>query len=212
MKFTLGKKLGLGFSAVLVLMIVSAVLSCMKASEIRGIEEVILNVRVPTINNLRLLQDDLDYCGAKARQTILAGTNPTRKAAGQKAFDEAWTRVDRELAKLEILSPQWLPENRVRLAQIKKDLPNVRATQQTTMDTASSGGRDAVIQGGDDYMDRVTPVLNANTKLLGEIADVGEKRLADSNATLASANHSLTWTMAIATLLALAVGIFVAPT
>lgn len=105
MKFTLGKKLGMGFATVLALMIISAVLSYAKSSHIREIEEQILTVRIPLIQHLGSLADRLDYAGNKARHTILAATEPQRREIAQKAFEGAWQSIDEEISKLDELTP-----------------------------------------------------------------------------------------------------------
>jgi methyl-accepting chemotaxis protein len=211
MKFTLGKKLGLGFGVILLLMMVSAVLSYVQSTEIRGIEHFILTNSVPSIQTLGQLKDDVDYSGSKSRQAILAGTQPARKEDGRKRFDGAWSRIDKTVAKLDELSSHWIiQQTKDRLGRIKEELPKVRGAQQATIETASSGVRDAIIQGGNYYADHVTPVVDGVTKSLGELSDSLDKTLSDQQEKLDSANSSLIWTMGIATLAALGVGIFVA--
>jgi CHASE3 domain sensor protein len=196
MKFTLGKKLGLGFGVVLILMMVSAVLSYVESTEIRAIEHFILSNGVPSIQAVAQLKDDVDYSGSKSRQGILAGTQPARKEDAQKRFDGAWSRIDKAIAKLDDLSARWiLQANKDRLRQIKEELPKVREAQQATINTASSGVRDAVIKGGDDYADKVTPVLDGVTKALGDLSDSLGKTLDEQQEKLDSANSSLIWTM-----------------
>jgi methyl-accepting chemotaxis protein len=119
MKVTLGKKLGLGFGVILVLMMVSAVLCYVQSTEIKAIEHFILSSRVPSIRTLLQLKDDVDYSGAKTRQAILAGTEPSRKEDAQRRFDDAWSRVGREIAKLDELSARWvIQENKELLRRI----------------------------------------------------------------------------------------------
>jgi methyl-accepting chemotaxis protein len=78
------------------------------------------------------------------------------------------------------------------------------------MDTAASGGRDAVVQGGNDYADKVTPVVDRAAGKVAELAESFDKHLKEDEDEAASANKSAVWTMAIATILGLAAGIFVA--
>ena len=211
MKLTLGKKLGLGFGTILALMSISSLLSYMKSSEIRGMEHFILSNRVPSIRAVNDLQDALDYSGSKTRQAILAATDPARREDGQKRFNGAWERIDKSLGKLEELAPHWIhQENKDRLARIKEALPKIREAQQATINTANSGARDAVIKGGNDYADNVTPVVDGATKTLGDLAESIGKTLNEEQEKLDSANSSLTWTMTIATLMALGTGIVVA--
>jgi methyl-accepting chemotaxis protein len=211
MKLTQGKKLLIGFATVLVPMIVSAALSYRKALEIRQIEHSILSSGVPSIMNVSQLKDDLDYSGSKARQAILAGGEPARREDAQKRFNGAWDRIEKNLSKATDLSAKWTgQENKDRLAQIKLGLPRVREAQQATIATASSGARDAVVSGGNDYADKVTPTLDGITKVMGELADSLGAVLAQQQGELDSTNASLAWTMGLATLVALAVGLFVA--
>jgi methyl-accepting chemotaxis protein len=211
MKLTLAKKLLLGFGTILVLMIVSSGLSHRKSLEIKEIEHFILSNRVPSIQAVSQLKDDLDYSGSKSRQVILAGTEPARKEEAQKRFNGAWDRVEKTVGKLNDLASKWIvQENKDRLAQIKVSLPAIHEAQQTTMDAASNGARDAVVKAGDDYADKVTPVVDGATKIMGELADSLTKTLIDQQSKLDSANASLSWTIGLATLVAVAVGLFVA--
>src|SRR5579863_8300538 len=210
MKLTLGKKLGFGFGIVLALMILSTVLSYVKSQEIKNVESAILISRVPTLDHCRLMQDDLDYSGSKARHVILAGSEPARKEDAQKRFDSAWERIATEISKLDELAPAMLPENRDRYNQIKESLPGVRAAQQHSIDISAGGNRDSIVAGGDDYADKATPVLDAVTKVLGQLVDSVNVRLGEDEKTLASAHASLNFTMGIAALFGLAIGSFVA--
>ena len=207
---TFGKKLAIGFATVLVLMTISAGLSYVKSSQIREIEGEILTVRVPSMVSFQHLQDDLDYSGSKARQAILAGGEAARRDDAQKRFESAWGRVDKEVAKLDELAPRLLPANRDGLAQLKQGLPDVRAAQQQAINTAASDAHDAVVQGGNEYADKATPIVDANTKILSEIVDRVSARLTEDQQVLEAANHSLNLTMGITTFLGLAIGSVVA--
>ena len=210
MKLTLGKKLGFGFGIVLALMLLSAVLSYTKSQEIKDVESGILLSRVPTLDHCRLVQDDLDYSGSKARHVILAGNEPARREDAQKRFNSAWDRIAAEIAKLDELAPTMLQENRDRYNQIKESLPDVRAAQQHSIDISAGGNRDSVIAGGDDYADKATPILDAASKALGQLVDSVNSRLGGDEKTLASAHASLSLTMGITALFGLAIGCFVA--
>lgn len=211
MKFTLGKKLGLGFGIILVLITISSALSYRQSSEIKEIERFIVSSRFPSIQAITQLQDAVDYSGSKSRQAILAATVQARKEDAQKRFNGAWDRIDKAVGKLDELSARWtIQEDKDRLAQIKQSLPKIREAQQATINTANSSVRDAIIKGGNDYTDTVTPVIDEITKTLGDLSDRLNKTLADQQDKLDSANGSLAWTLGIATLMAVGVGILVA--
>jgi methyl-accepting chemotaxis protein len=211
MKVTLGRKLGSGFGIILALMMISSALSYRKSSDVKEIDHLILSNRVPSILAINQMQDGLDYSGSKGRQAILAGSQPAKRQDAQKRFDGAWDRIDKAAGRLAELSSRWyLQENKDLLAQIKQTLPNVRQAQQATIETANSGIRDSVIKAGDDYAEKVTPVLDGLTKALGDLSDSMNKTLFEQQEELDAANASQIWTLAIVTLAALGAGVFVA--
>ncbi len=91
--------------------------------------------------------------------------------AAQEAFAEGWARVDKSIESLSAIASRWtVPQNRDRLAAIKEELPKIRQAQQAAIDTAASGGHDAVVTAGNTYTDKITPVVNGAIKVLGELA------------------------------------------
>ena len=211
MRLTLGRKLGLSFGVILALMMLSAVMSYIKVKQIQSLEGALLGIRVPTLDACRQIQSDLNYSGSKARHFILAGTQPARRGAPQKAFDTAWENVGKHLQVLSELSTRFtMQENRDRVAHLKEALPKAKAAQEAAMAIASSGVADAVVKGGNEYADVATPAIDASTKTLGELAESVEKLLQDSENDLNAANKSMVWTMVVTTVIALVVGIFVA--
>lgn len=208
MKLKIGAKLGLGFAIILTLMLVSAVLSYYRLTIIKDKTATITEMRIPTMEAARIMADRLDYSGNKARQAILAGTEAERRAKAQQAFDDGWTVVDKQLAKLEEFAPHWtLQVNRDRLATLKETLPKVRQAQQATIDEAASGGKDAIIKAGNDYADKVTPMVNAATQSLDEMVNSFDEYIHKNKEELDAASSATTWTLGISTFLALAVGI-----
>lgn len=155
MRLTLGKKLGLGFVSVLSLMVLSAVLTYMKANSIKETQDRAMTVRVPTIETCISLQRDLNQTQSKGRQVILAGSQPARWEVAKKTFDSNWDDVGKDVAALKKLSSQWsLQSNRDQLAEIEKHLPDLRQVQETAMKHAMISGRDAVIKAGNEYADK----------------------------------------------------------
>ncbi len=101
MKLTLGKKLGLGFGVILALMVLSAVLTYLKASAIKETQTRVLTVRVPSIGALKDLQRELNQTQSKGRQAILAGSDVVRWQAAKKSFDGSWDEIGRIVARLD---------------------------------------------------------------------------------------------------------------
>jgi methyl-accepting chemotaxis protein len=196
---------------IIALMLVSAGLSYFKSQNIRDNSDRITKVRVPTLDAARKLADDLDYGGNKARQAILAGTEPSREQDAMKAYTEAWDRVSTDLGSLSDLASHWtLQENRDRLARLKEQLPNVRAAQESAIHTANGGGVDGVIRGGNEYTDKATPAVNAATGILKELSGSFQEFIQKDSASLAAANTSMVWTISLSSLLAMGAGVVIA--
>jgi methyl-accepting chemotaxis protein len=211
MKLTIGKKLGVGFGVILLLFCITAILSYVKLTTIQQEQDHMLNIRIPSLDAARRMQSDLLHGATKARQVILAGTQPTRREAALKLFEADWDSVGKDMDELTDLSPKWtLQENRDRLAQLKESLVSARQAQEAAMEVASSGAPDAVVKGGDAYTDKATPVVDGSTKALGAIADSFVKLLQQEKDEMQATTTSMKWAMAITTVLALGIGFVVA--
>jgi len=211
MKFTLGKKLGAGFGCVLALMVLSAVLTYVKAGAIKEGHDRAINMRFPSIAACKDLQRDLNQAQSKGRQAILAGAEPARREAAKRTFDENWDAIEKDVARLDELAPQWfLQSNRDHLADLKQQLPVLRDAQMSAMSHAASGEHDAVVKAGDEFADHATPATEAIKKSLGSLADSHEDLLRQETEQMNAGNRSLNLTMALTTLMALGVGIAVA--
>jgi len=208
MKLKIGAKLGLGFAVILLFMLVSGVLSFFRLGVIKENADRITKMRVPTMEAARIMADRLDYAGNKSRQTILAGTDPTRRAQAQAAFEDGWASVYKQLDVLEGYAPHWsLQMNRDRLAALKESLPKIKQAQQATMDEAASGGRDVIIRGGNDYTDKATPMVNEATKSLSDLVNSFDELLKQNNQELDAATQATLWTLGLSIGMALVVGI-----
>ena len=211
MKLTLGKKLGLGFGVVLALMVLSAILTYVKASAIKETQERITGLRVPTIKACTALQRDLNQSQNKGRQAILAGSDSARREAATKAFISAWDDIGKDVAALDELSSRWTVQaNRDRLTETKKEIVTLQGIQETIMKQAASGERDAVIKAGNEYADTATATTEAIKKPLGEMADSFSTLIKESTEEMNAQTRSMNLTMAGATSVALVVGFVVA--
>src|SRR5882672_7830381 len=210
MKLTLGKKLGLGFGVILALMVFSAVLTYLQAASIKVDQDLAMAVRMPSLETCRNLQRDLNLSQNKGRQVSLAGTETSRREVAKKAFDGAWSDIEKDIARMDDLAPKWtLQANRDRLDDVKKQLPSLRQLQEAAMLHATSGEHDAVIQAGNQFADTATVTAEAIKKPMGEMADYFVALLGQNNEALNSATRSMNLTLAITTLVAVGLGIFV---
>ena len=211
MKLTLGKKLGLGFGVILALMVLSSTMTYLKSGDISQSQNHALDLRVPTLEASKDLQRDLNQTMSKGRQAVLAGAEQDRKEAAKKLFDGAWDGIEKDVAEMDELAPKWtLQANRDHLAEVKQQLPLLRAAQEAAMNHAAGGDRDAVIKGGNEFADQATPANEAIKKSLASMVDSFATLLNQNKEELKADNRSLNLTMTATTLAALGIGIFVA--
>jgi len=211
MRLTLGKKLGLGFGVILAFMVSSTTMTYLQSAAIKQGQDITFDVGVPQGEATRELQRDLNQTQSKGRQVILAGTEPARREAAKKVFEGNWDAIERDIARMVELAPKWtLQANRDRLADIKQQLPALRAAQESAMNHAASRERDAVIQAGNEFADQATPATEAIKKSLGSMSESFDMLLTKTKEDMHADNRSLNLTMAATTFAALGIGIFVA--
>ena len=211
MRFTLGKKVGLGFGVIFALMIIGTVLTYLRSADIRQTQDAILDVRVPSLLIARSLQRDLNQTASKTRQAILAGTEAKRRADSKKLLDEAWSAIDADMARMDELSPAWtLPANRDRLADLKTELPKLRRFEDEAVEQAQNSDRNSLVQVGNNFSDKALPANDAIKAALSDMTQAFERQLKETQETLAASNRSLSLTLGITTFLALAIGIAIA--
>ena len=211
MKLTLGKKLGVGFGTILFLLVFIATASYIKSNHIRQSQDAAFEVRIPSLEAAIKLQRDLNQTQVKGRQAILAGTEADRLEPTKKLFDGTWSDVEKDIAAMDELAPKWsLQVSRDQLDEIKKQLPLLRAVQEAAIKHAADGGRDAVIQAGNESADHATPINIAMKQSLGSMADSFDKLVDQNKEELRADNRSLNLTMAVSTFAALSMGICVA--
>jgi methyl-accepting chemotaxis protein len=211
MRFTLGKKLGLGFGVILGLMVFNSTMSYLKSANIKQSQDLTFELRVPSLETTLTLQRDLNQAQSKGRQAVLAGAEPARREAAKKLFDQAWSEIEKDTAGMLELAPKWvLQVNRDRLGEIKKQLLVLRAAQEVAMNHAAGRERDAVILAGNEFADQATPAAEAIKNLLASMADDFVTRLDKNKEELHAENRSLRLTIAVTTFAAVGIGIFVA--
>jgi methyl-accepting chemotaxis protein len=208
MELTLGKKLGLGFGAILALMVFASLISHLKSGEIKRIQDVIVEVRVPSIEASEGLQRDLNQTLNKGRQVILAGAEPARREEAKQVFDQAWADLEADIATLDRVAPSFTNSaNRERLADVKRQLAPLRGIQESIMAHAVDSRHHGVTAAGDEYTAEVTTIATSVNKSLGAMVESFHSQMAEDQNDLHARNSSLDLTMAVTTGLGLAIGI-----
>ena len=171
MRLTLGRKLGLGFGVILGLIVVDTTLTYLQANAIKMHQDRAMGVSMPTLETCRNLQKDLNQTQSKGRQVLLAGTETARRESAKKAFNEAWGDIEKDVARMDELAPQWaVQQNRDLLLEVKKQLPDLRKVQEEAMGRAARSERDATVRAGNEFADHATVIADAIKNNLGDVA------------------------------------------
>ncbi len=211
MKFTLGRKLGLGFGVILALMVFSAMMTFLKSTDIKQSEDHMLDIRFPTLLTGTKLQRDLSEAQSHGRQLVLAGASTSRREEAKTTFGRDWNEIDKDIAALDELAPKWiLQENRDRLIEIKQELPSLREFQEEAIKHAAGHESGAIAKAGNEFNDKAGPVTDAIKTSLNGISDAAAKLLDVNRNELKADRRSLNLTMAASTFAALGIGIFLA--
>jgi len=210
MRLTIGKKMGFTFAAILTLMVASTVVNYLGSAEIKRSEDGMVDLRFPALETAREVQRDLNYTQVKGRQAILAGTEPPRWKDAKNAFDGAWRDIDKEISRLDGFAPGWPEENQDQLRNIKQHLPALRSTEESCINHAASGERDAVLKAGNENADLVTPENIAVKKNLDALVDSLILLLNRNKEELHEKNRRLNLLTIFGTGIALCLGIFMA--
>jgi methyl-accepting chemotaxis protein len=211
MRLTLGRKLGLGFGVILTLIVVDTTLTYLQANAIKMSQDRAMEVSVPSLETCRNLQKDLNQTQSKGGQAILARAESVRRDSAKKDFDADWGDLEKDVARMDELAPQWTgQENRDLLSEVKKQLPNLRRVQEEAMGRAAGGERAAVVRAGNEFADQATVIAEAIKRPLEEMSSFFAASLRKNHESLNSDTRLMNLTMGGTTLTAVALGIFVA--
>ena len=212
MKLTLGKKLGIGFGIIVLLIIAMSAVVYVKLALMRDISARIVQVRAPTAFAGSSLTIDLTLTQKRAGDAMLAGLDtPATMEKTKKAMDESWQMTDKALADYEALSPKWtLQENRDRLAQLKQDIALLHQFQDAAVLLAQSKERDAVVKGSRLFNEKATPQSQKIRKTLSAMTDSQVKLLVDDQRLIDDEGKSLNIVIFIVSFLVVMISSFVA--
>jgi methyl-accepting chemotaxis protein len=209
-RLTLGKKLGISFGVILALAVLGSTISYFKLSGLTQSMDATFGLRIPSTEAGMALQRDMNMTSVKARQAILAGSQPDRREIARKAWEKTWEAAAKDLATMDGLAPKWvLQANRDRLAEIKTGLTVLHDAQRDAMDHAV-GRPDDVIRAGNEYTDHGTAAADAVRRTLEAMIGAFKMLLEKNNADVHAASRSLQITLGATTLAALGFGIVAA--
>jgi len=135
MKLTMGRKLGLGFGAIIVLMIINTIIGQLKVTELNVVQGRITELRFPTLVAGRDMINGVNHSLAALRGYMILGGDEKKAKLFKSERAKAWQELDGALAKFSVFSENWTdPENIEFLDKIKLELIAFRKAQQEIED------------------------------------------------------------------------------
>jgi methyl-accepting chemotaxis protein len=209
-RLSLGKKLILSFGVILILAVIGSTISYFKLSTLIQDLDTTFQLRFPSTEAAKDLQRDINMTTVKARQAILAGSEPERREVALKLWKKTWENVEKDIVRLDQLAPKWiLPENRDRLAKIKEQLTLLHDAQGKAIDHAV-GSSNNVVKAGNEYTDRGTTAADALRQTIDAMSQAFEILMEKKKEEVHAASRSVKVTLAATTLSALGFGVVAA--
>ncbi len=100
MRMTIGRKLGLSFAAVLLLMVVSSTIVYFSIGNMNRSVESVVDKAFPTVSACDEMLTAVDRARIAIRNYVLLGTDPQKAAEHKKDRQDAWTAIDAAVTNL----------------------------------------------------------------------------------------------------------------
>ncbi len=100
MRMTIGRKLGLSFAAVLLLMVVSSTIVYFSIGNMNRSVESVVDKAFPTVSACDEMLTAVDRARIAIRNYVLLGTDPQKAAEHKKERQDAWTAIDAAVTNL----------------------------------------------------------------------------------------------------------------
>ena len=134
MRFTIGKRLWLGFGLMIALMASVGSLVYVKVQEVNAVQARVLDLRVATALTGDALRTDLYRSLSALRGYMILGSDELKEERAH-----TWEMIDTDIAKMQEFSQSWTdPENIMRLEQFVQVMDEFRVAQQAVEDIANT--------------------------------------------------------------------------
>lgn len=165
MRFTIGKKLWLGFGLMIVLMITTGTLIYSKVQEVNAIQTRVVELRSPTAVTGVQLRNGINHSLASLRGYMILGSDKWKIERAN-----AWVSLDENIAKMKVFSESWtVPENVEKLNEFVTIMEEFKDAQQLVEDVANTPQEQpAMVILFDDAAPRASIMLAAITEMINQ--------------------------------------------
>jgi len=125
MRLTIGKKLGLGFGAMIFLILAVSAFVSIQIFRTNAKQDVVLNTEVPGVQAALRVKGDVSHALALHRGYMILGL----ESLAEERL-ETWEDIHRDMGKLEAVSAKWSPEEQAKMERLKQVMAAYKASQQ----------------------------------------------------------------------------------
>ena len=132
---TIGKKLGLSFGIILLLMTISASITYSLIIDNENIQDKVVNLRMKTVLLGKDVINGINESLASLRGYMILGNDENKAKAMQSTRQLSWKSIDNAINEYDMLAKNWtVPANVKRLQDIKSELSAFKIAQQEIED------------------------------------------------------------------------------
>jgi methyl-accepting chemotaxis protein len=136
---TIGKKLGLSFGMILLLMTISACITYSLIIDNENIQDKVVSLRMKTVLLGKDVINGINESLASLRGYMILGNDPNKAKAMQSTRQSSWSVIDSAIAEYDVLAKNWtVPANVKLLQDIKSELAAFRIAQQEIEDISQT--------------------------------------------------------------------------
>ncbi len=207
MRFTIGRKLALGFGGAFAMVLLAVLFSALKLGQITHKQSELLNVRLPVANivwNLR--SADNRVMGDLRGYLLFSREDPAKAVALKQDGEEIWTRIDADVAHLKAYSKGFqLDENKKRVTELEAQLSEFHQAHREIFRIVDSHDPGALHQ-AIELMNSRASLIQAIRKVAGDLGNSAGDLMKQSAVEMAADVREALWVMAIGIFLAIALG------
>jgi methyl-accepting chemotaxis protein len=211
MKFTLGRKLGLAFALVLAVMACSSGLTYWKVSDMRSQEDLMINVRIPSLTYSLDLIAHLNQASNKAREYILMADDPETAFKSKSDWEDEEKAIEVDAQKLKEVSSRFvLQANKDRVSTLSERTAESYRSMGEIFRIRKPNNPASALAASNFMSTTVTPYNGVTRKTAQDLVDSLQQLFAAEAVKMEAAASSAILMLLVTTLLAIVIGCFAA--
>lgn len=209
-RLTIGKKLGLGYAAIIVLVSGISLLTNQRLSTIDQLDKSVTTQRYPSVVACWQVTSHLNEAAAALTSRVLLASDPVQTQALKKDEASAWTSINDSIARLQKLQATFTKDDKDQLLAASAGITALQQVYQQVDALADSHSKADLAQAVDLINTQATPYARAITDGLDKLLASQEKLEAQDSNIVGSNIRTADSQLMFANILVILLGILVA--